>query len=81
MSPTPAAPDAPAGDAGGIDPARCPLCGQANACAMEAAEASGMPAAACWCVGASFPPKLLVRVPQALRDRACVCCNCAKTSA
>ncbi|MFM6992679.1 MAG: cysteine-rich CWC family protein [Rhodoferax sp.] len=77
MSPTAPQPDTSAREAARADASSCPLCGQANACAMESAKASGLPAAACWCVGASFAPALLARVPEALRNRACVCSACA----
>jgi hypothetical protein len=59
------------------DPARCPLCGGANGCAMEAQRASGDPPAACWCTQARFAPELLAGVPQPARGQACVCAACA----
>jgi hypothetical protein len=58
-----------------VDPARCPLCGQANACAMAAPGGDESP---CWCTQASFSPELLERVPAEQRGRACICSRCAQ---
>jgi prepilin-type N-terminal cleavage/methylation domain-containing protein/prepilin-type processing-associated H-X9-DG protein len=55
------------------DPGRCPLCGGPNHCQLC------LPAAykgQCWCAGVEIPPALLARVPEHLRDRACICRNC-----
>ncbi len=60
-----------------VDPCRCPLCGQANACANEVARATGQPQPPCWCTKASFPPGLLARVPADARRKACICAGCA----
>ncbi len=55
------------------DPARCPLCGQSNQCAIEA----GQPAAGCWCMGTAVDPAALAAVPDAARGLACLCPRCA----
>ncbi|GAA6118757.1 cysteine-rich CWC family protein [Acidovorax sp. FG27] len=55
------------------DPSRCPLCGQANRCAIEA----GQPAADCWCMAASVAPQALSAVPPDQIGRACLCPACA----
>ena len=55
----------------------CPLCGQANECAMERERATGVPQGPCWCTQADFTAELLARVPEAARDRACLCARCA----
>ncbi|MBS0427741.1 MAG: cysteine-rich CWC family protein [Proteobacteria bacterium] len=60
-----------------VDPARCPLCGQGNGCAEEAARATGQPQPPCWCMTADFPPLLRDAVPEAARGRACICARCA----
>ncbi len=60
-----------------LSAANCPLCGQANACAMEIARSSGLEQTPCWCTQVSFSPALLARVPLAARDLACVCAACA----
>jgi hypothetical protein len=60
-----------------VDPCRCPLCGQPNACANELSRASGQPQPPCWCTQAHFPPELLARVPAAAQRRACICAACA----
>ncbi len=57
---------------------RCPLCGGPNACVPAA---RGHFDAPCWCRAASFPPALLVRIPQAQRGVACVCAACAGAAA
>ncbi len=55
------------------DPARCPLCGQSNQCAIEA----GQPAAGCWCMGTPVDPAALAAVPDTARGLACLCPRCA----
>jgi hypothetical protein len=54
-----------------LDPSRCPLCGEANACGLAAGKA------ACWCMSAKIPPEVLERVPAGARDEVCVCERCA----
>jgi hypothetical protein len=54
-----------------VDPARCPLCGDANACAMLRGED------ACWCAGAAISTDALARIPQPARGVACLCAACA----
>lgn len=63
-----------------IDPARCPLCGASNRCAMsdpatrEAALANKLE---CWCVTARIDAAQLARIPLDARRRACLCPACA----
>ena len=54
-----------------LDPRRCPLCGEGNACGMAAGQGD------CWCKTLKIPPEVLERVPAAARDAACVCESCA----
>jgi prepilin-type N-terminal cleavage/methylation domain-containing protein/prepilin-type processing-associated H-X9-DG protein len=55
------------------DPSRCPLCGGANGCQLcSPAAYKGQ----CWCAREEFPAELLARVPENLRNRACVCRVC-----
>jgi hypothetical protein len=54
-----------------VDPARCPLCGQANDCRIAAGEAT------CWCFEAPVPPEVVARVPAEASGVACVCRRCA----
>ena len=54
-----------------IDPAQCPLCSGDNACAAVKGEA------ACWCFDVTFVPEFLERIPEAARNKACVCRGCA----
>ena len=49
----------------------CPLCGGPNGCGLVAG------ADTCWCFTASIPPAALERVPEAARDRSCICAACA----
>lgn len=60
-----------------VDPARCPLCGAPNRCAMEAARSTGQPQPDCWCTRVVIAPEVLARVPAAAVDRACLCPACA----
>ena len=60
-----------------IDPARCPVCGQPNRCAMGIAAETGGAQPPCWCMGASFPPALRSAVPAPARGLACICAGCS----
>ena len=65
-------------DSHAIDPCRCPLCGGLNHCAMAQPEpAEHTP---CWCTRAQFSAQLLQQVPEAARDKACICAECVKAS-
>ena len=63
------------------DPARCPLCGQPNACAAQAAQASGQPQPPCWCAQTSISPAALAALPPQAVGRACLCRACATGAA
>jgi hypothetical protein len=54
--------------------ATCPLCGGPNACVPAAGGGFDMP---CWCAGVAFDPDVLARVPEAERNRSCLCRSCA----
>ena len=55
------------------NPNRCPLCGGANECQLcSPATYKG----SCWCAALEMPEPLLARVPESLRNRACICRNC-----
>ncbi|MBC7435618.1 MAG: cysteine-rich CWC family protein [Bdellovibrionales bacterium] len=60
-----------------IDPARCPLCGQRNGCAMEVERETGLEQPPCWCMTASFDAAALARIPLEARDKTCICAACA----
>ena len=64
---TPAAPD----------PQRCPLCGQANLCAMETARLTGVKQGPCWCTQVDFNRTALDAIPATARGKACICQACA----
>jgi prepilin-type N-terminal cleavage/methylation domain-containing protein/prepilin-type processing-associated H-X9-DG protein len=55
------------------NPSRCPLCGGPNACLLASPVAFK---GRCWCTREEFPPQLLARVPEHLRNRACICRLC-----
>ena len=54
-----------------VDPSRCPLCGEANACGTAAGKGD------CWCMSVTIPAEVLERVPPGARDAVCVCQRCA----
>ena len=55
------------------DPGRCPLCGEMNECQLGSPGAYKSP---CWCLSVEMPEELLARVPENLRNRACICRKC-----
>jgi hypothetical protein len=57
-----------------IDPARCPLCGGPNRCAMVSGRR------VCWCFAFKISAELLERVPVDARERACMCEGCVTAS-
>jgi len=63
-----------------IDPCRCPLCGQPNACAMASTQDGAAMSGPCWCTMVSFSAELLSQVPEAARQRACICAACVAAS-
>lgn len=60
------------------DPKLCPLCGQANQCAMEVERETGVKQPPCWCSQIKFDAELLSRVPEQARGIACLCAACAQ---
>jgi hypothetical protein len=56
----------------------CPLCGQANRCALEVQRATGQEQPPCWCMQVDFGADLLARVPAEARRLACICPACAR---
>jgi len=55
------------------DPAVCPLCGGVNECRLCSPAAQKGP---CWCASVEIPAELLARVPENIRNRACICRSC-----
>ena len=55
---------------GPVDPSSCPLCGEANECALAAG------ASTCWCFQLTVPADVLERVPAEAQAVACVCQAC-----
>ncbi|MDR2333165.1 MAG: cysteine-rich CWC family protein [Burkholderiaceae bacterium] len=53
---------------------RCPLCGQANQCAIVA----GLAPESCWCMKEPVSREALARVPEQERGKACICPHCAR---
>ena len=64
-------------DAASAPPAQdtCPLCGGPNSCGLAAGDTT------CWCFTATIPDAALERVPDAARDRRCICAACAGQTA
>jgi len=58
-----------------FDPASCPLCGGPNNCRLCTTDAYKGP---CWCMQVEIPGELLARLPEALRNRACLCRSCVE---
>jgi hypothetical protein len=58
-----------------IDPARCPVCGADNRCAM----AADPDASRCWCFDVAISAESLSLIPAEARGVACVCARCAAT--
>jgi prepilin-type N-terminal cleavage/methylation domain-containing protein/prepilin-type processing-associated H-X9-DG protein len=58
-----------------FNPARCPLCGEPNECLLCATYPQKGP---CWCMAEEVPAELLARVPERLRNRACICRSCVE---
>ena len=56
-------------------PELCPLCGGANDCRMCSTTAAK---GTCWCAAVEIPDALLARVPEHLRNRACLCRKCVE---
>lgn len=61
-----------------VNPGLCPLCGQANQCAMEVERETGVKQPPCWCTEVSFDAALLARIPEQARDNTCICAACAQ---
>ena len=61
-------------EANPIDTSQCPLCGQANQCAIVA----GRPAESCWCMKEPVSREALDSIPESLRGKACICPLCAQ---
>jgi prepilin-type N-terminal cleavage/methylation domain-containing protein/prepilin-type processing-associated H-X9-DG protein len=57
------------------NPNQCPLCGGANECQLCSPTAYK---GSCWCARAEMPGALLARVPEHLRNRACICRKCVE---
>ena len=58
-----------------FNPSLCPLCGGSNSCQPCAPVAGKGP---CWCINTAMPDALLARVPENLRNRACICRRCVE---
>ena len=54
------------------DTTRCPLCGNANECAI----AAGRSAETCWCMTATIAPEVLASIPEEAQGKVCVCPRC-----
>ena len=63
-----------------LDPCRCPLCGQPNACAMATPTTEAAAPGPCWCTLVQFSAELLKKVPEAARHKACIGAACVAAS-
>ncbi|MBP7544350.1 MAG: cysteine-rich CWC family protein [Acidovorax sp.] len=63
-----------AASADSFDASCCPLCGQANQCAVAAGDAPE----SCWCMHTPIAAAALQRLPPAERGRRCICAHCAQ---
>jgi prepilin-type N-terminal cleavage/methylation domain-containing protein/prepilin-type processing-associated H-X9-DG protein len=54
-------------------PEKCPLCGASNDCQLCTNAAYK---GSCWCAHMEMPEQLLARVPENLKNRACICRRC-----
>ncbi|MGH8418904.1 MAG: cysteine-rich CWC family protein [Pseudomonas sp.] len=52
----------------------CPVCGQSNRCTLADPRTVDRP---CWCFTETIDPAVLAALPEALRDKACLCPRCA----
>jgi prepilin-type N-terminal cleavage/methylation domain-containing protein/prepilin-type processing-associated H-X9-DG protein len=58
-----------------LNPGLCPLCREVNECQLcSPAAFKGQ----CWCARVEIPEPLVARVPEPLRNRACICRNCVE---
>lgn len=57
-----------------LQAAHCPLCGQANQCAL----AEGRPSEQCWCMAAVLNREALQALPAAVRGTRCICAVCGQ---
>ncbi|HLF10221.1 MAG TPA: cysteine-rich CWC family protein [Gammaproteobacteria bacterium] len=55
-----------------LDRARCPLCGEPNACALAAGSTP------CWCSSVAFPATVIAAVSDDAKNEACVCRACVE---
>ncbi|WP_416547406.1 cysteine-rich CWC family protein [Limnohabitans sp. DCL3] len=63
-----------------FDSCHCPLCGQPNACAMARPLDAAPEAEPCWCTRVHFSADVLKQVPEAARNKACICAACVAAS-
>ncbi|WP_296256750.1 MULTISPECIES: cysteine-rich CWC family protein [unclassified Pseudomonas] len=52
----------------------CPVCGQGNRCTLADPRTVDRP---CWCFSQTVDPAILAGLPEALRNKACLCPRCA----
>jgi hypothetical protein len=52
----------------------CPVCGFSNRCTLADPRTAANP---CWCFSAKIDPAVLASLPEALRNTACLCPQCA----
>lgn len=55
-------------------PDTCPVCGMNNRCTLADPRTVDQP---CWCFTETIDPAVLAALPEALRNKACLCPRCA----
>jgi hypothetical protein len=58
-----------------LDPRRCPLCGNSNACGMAEGKST------CWCFDVKIAPEVIESIPAEAQDEVCICEKCATAQA
>ena len=56
----------------------CPLCGDANSCAMATSSTDDQTPLDCWCMTVKFDAMTLAKIPNSLQNKVCICKLCAQ---
>jgi len=57
-----------------VDPTVCPICGKSNQCERVKCESVEN----CWCSQIKFSQKLIDKVPEKAKRKACICRECVE---
>jgi hypothetical protein len=61
------------GQSDSSDTTKCPLCGEANECAV----AAGRDPESCWCMTVTMSPTAIAAIPAEAQGKICICARCA----